>query len=107
MPALTEQFVRETLLTHWGQQACQNPADWPRVLAALMKDAPASRDTSPDSGGRGSLKPAVDEAVAALTTAFANGPPSDPLDAVWRAFPRLHREHRAALAAALTEAGNG
>jgi hypothetical protein len=106
-PVLSNETIRELLLKHWGDQACQHPANWPAVLARLMTDAPASPHSSPDSRRRGSLKPAVDEAVAALAAAFADGPPADPATAVWRAFPKLDHAHCASLAAALTEAAHG
>jgi hypothetical protein len=73
---LTEPLVRAALLEIWGEQACQRAADWPQVQHRLMQK----------TGDRGSMKDAVDEAVAALVAAFANGPPAAPLDAVRRAF---------------------
>jgi hypothetical protein len=93
---VAETRVRELLLATWGRQACQNPAHWPEVLERLLKDAPATPGGT--SHGRASLKPAVEEAVAALAAAFAAGPPPDPADCVWRAFPKLDRAHCAELA---------
>jgi hypothetical protein len=104
MSALNTDTIRELLLACWGDQACQHAADWPAVLDRLMKPGTVTPDTSPDAHGRGSLRPAVDEAVAALAAAFANGPPDDPATAVWRAFPKLDREHCETLAAQLVAA---
>jgi hypothetical protein len=90
---LTPDQVRQELLAIWGRQTCQvQPQDWPQVLARLMRDGGSQHSH------RGRLKAAVDEAVAALTAAFAGDPPADPADTVWRAFPRLDLRHRTEIA---------
>jgi hypothetical protein len=105
MPAPFDQTVRQLLLDCWGRQACRDhPQDWPDVLASLMQAAPASPHTSFENKGRGSLKPAVDYAVAMLAQAFTAGPPVDAPMVVWQAFPKLDRAHCAELAGALTAA---
>jgi hypothetical protein len=54
------------------------------------------------------LAPLVDHAVAELARLFRDGPPPDhPALAVWRAFPRLDREHCAKLATLLIDAHAG
>jgi hypothetical protein len=88
------------LLAVWGRQTCRNRADWPATLDRLLKDAPATPGGT--SHGRASLEPAVEGAIAALAAAFAAGPPADPAEAVWRAFPKLDREHCGELAGLLT-----
>jgi len=95
--------VRELLCSVWGEQSCQiEPDDWPRVLELLLRDCGPS---NPYGHARASLKPLVDEAVAKLLDAFfADVPPTDPLDAVCRSFPRLDREHCKKLAERLIEA---
>jgi hypothetical protein len=81
--------IRKPLLLIWLEQACRRPADRPetqdRLLAKWM--------------------PLVNEAVAELARLFsADVLPADPVHAVWRAFPRLDREHCTNLAALLIEA---
>lgn len=104
-PALTEEVVREALLRCWGHQACQvNAVDWPEVLDRLMKPSGPSQGSTANARGRQSLKPALDEAVAALAIAFRDGPPADAAKVVRHAFIRLDPEHGAMLAAELTAA---
>jgi hypothetical protein len=52
---------------------------------------------------RTSFKPRVEAAVVTLARAF-EGEPEEPEDVVWRAFPMLDPQHRAALAQRLVEA---
>ena len=85
--------VRELLLDEWGKQACRNPADWPGVLRALMRDG-----GGPDVNKRCSMAPAVDLAVERLTALFEGAPPANPGLAVRRAFWKLDRAHAEALA---------
>jgi hypothetical protein len=100
---VAEETVRELLRTVWMQQACMRPTDRDRVFDALMKDS------SPPADGttrykRASLRPSFDSAVDTLVRAFANGPPADPIGTVWRAFPRLDKQHREKLAELLIAA---
>ena len=104
--SLPEATIRKILLEHWGRQSCwRYPEGWSDVFADLMRDAPATPGGS--GGGRASLRPALDAAVAELTKVYAAGPPNDAALVVWRAFPKLSRDNAAALAAALAEAGHG
>jgi hypothetical protein len=108
---LNEQQTRDELLKIWGEQACIRSADWPEVLAALMKGrAPDERDLDE----RGNLKPnvrypkaglrrLVDDTARTLTAAFADQIPTNPAYVVWRAFPRLDRTNCARLAMRLIE----
>ena len=102
----TPEFIRASLLNVWGEQACQHQKDWPEVLARLMAPTTSSQNSSPNNHGRAGQRPWVDHAVTELTAAFANGPPADPTDAVWRAFPKLDREHCAQLAVLLSDAAH-
>ena len=106
-PAPPDRWPERLLLQVWGEQACQRPADWPDVLARLLKDGTATPGNG-DEGRRprASMKPAVDAAVAALAAGFGadTAPPADPPLAVWRAFPKLDKAHCARLAALLIEA---
>jgi hypothetical protein len=110
---LTEQRTRELLLQTWGEQACQRPTDWPSVLENLLRGHPHDAKDFDERGNlkdrarypRGSLLPALDEAARTLTEAFANEPPADPIDTVWRAFSKLMRELRQAGRAAERDRG--
>jgi hypothetical protein len=93
---MTEATIRKLLLSVWGQQACQvRPGDWPVVLQRLLKAAPedAERARYP----RGSLAPAVNEAVARIE-GLIQAQPSDLAFEIWRAFPKFDRAHAAQLA---------
>jgi hypothetical protein len=108
---LTEQQTRDELLRIWGEQACQNPNDWPEVLEALLKGrVPDERDVDSDGNlkpkaryPRGGLRRLVDEATRTITAAFVDRIPADPANVVWRAFPRLDRANCARLAMRLIE----
>jgi hypothetical protein len=79
--------IREALLACWGRQACRRQDEWPAVLKRLF-----TKIGNGQEGSRGSLKPAVDEAVVALDRAIADGVMID-ADVVWRAFSKLDRAH--------------
>jgi hypothetical protein len=115
MTRLTEQICRQLLLQTWGEQSCQNPANWPETLASLLKGRPHD-DRDFDEHGhlkerakypRGSLSPWVDRATRSLTTAFASNIPDDPTDTCWRAFSKLNRQSCARLADRLINAARG
>jgi hypothetical protein len=94
-------MVTELMLRVWGEQACQNPADWPRVLKGLFADARSSRDNAPV---RASYQHRFDQAVDAITSALAESIPQNLQLVIWRAFSPLDRDHRHQLAALLIEA---
>ncbi len=95
--AIAIDTVRTALLAIWGEQTCRlRPADWPRVLAELMRDAASSYQ---GGYGRASVAPLVASAVDTLASAFgADVLPDDPTLTVWRCFPRLDHQHCAELA---------
>jgi hypothetical protein len=89
---MTHDDVRAALLRVWGEQSCQRPKDWPDALKRLFTKCEA----------HGSYRPRVERAAVELATAFsAAEPPSNPEDAVWRAFAPLDAEHRRQLVATL------
>jgi hypothetical protein len=56
-------------------------------------------EISEGNHGRASLRPAFNEAIAALVEAFGGeAPPADPAMAVWIAFSKLDLVHRTRLA---------
>jgi hypothetical protein len=82
--------IRQDLLAVWGHQTCQiRPTDWPGVLKRLLLPA----HTPEREALRGGLAPAVTEAVATLTAAYADREPTDAARVIWRAFPKLDQEH--------------
>jgi hypothetical protein len=91
--------VRDLLLATWGEQARQRSGEWPDVLGRLMRNGVGL------SGGmtRGSMKDAVEEAVAACAQAFAGEAlADDPAHTVWRS--KLDVAHCRQLAQRLIEA---
>jgi hypothetical protein len=87
--ALIPARVKELLLRTWGEQACQNPDNWPPTVRELM--ARSIKQTN------GSYRLRVAEACEAIASAFANGCPADADDVVWRAFLMLDQDHRTQL----------
>jgi hypothetical protein len=94
-------LVRAHLLAEWGRQSCRNPADWPDVLARLLRDGVGLANGMTRTG----FAPRVDAAVAEITALFtADRPPAGAAMATWRAFPMLTRANAVWLAKALIQA---
>jgi hypothetical protein len=85
--ALTPERVWLLMEMTMCDQACRNPMDWPSVYETMTE---GRRD-------HGSRKALWQEASAAIASAIVDGPPTDPMDVVWRVFPQFDREHRAEL----------
>jgi hypothetical protein len=92
---MNAETVRKQLLLVWAEQACRNPAYWPEVQERLLE----KRGDGYDDGAR------LDAACTELAGAFsAPQLPSDPAQAIRRAWPKLTRENCCALATLLVEA---